>query len=222
MVRRQVAPALPERIRGFGATNDGCRLGHRQSRDQRPFIAMGDHRRRFDEGTPPTEIIAPAQADEGGAHRWAVAGRADPAARRVDAQPRTDQAASRRLPAATGQRHQPPAQAERQGAGKAISIVAGGEQRLRGEEGVFGVIADHAAAEHQPLFQIPRETARDALTGQTFGWQQQAVAERRTDQTTDVRVGILFRIASILTLFHAWPQRRCLGMSPVVEWTAYP
>ncbi len=73
-------------------------------------------------------------------------------------------------------------------------IVRMREQRLGDKERVFGVVADHPAAEENSVSPMAVPAALDALTGHTFGGQTQGITHGGSEQDTSKGVAqILLR-----------------------------
>ena len=56
------------------------------------------------------------------------------------------------------------------------------EQALSDEDRMFGIVADHAASENQPMPPATPVQALNAAAGQPFRWQPQRIANCGADQ----------------------------------------
>ncbi len=75
-----------------------------------------------------------------------------------------------------GEAEEPEAEAPGEAALEVRRVAAGLGEALRDEDGVLGVVADHAATEDEPLAPWSGPAACDARCGQTFRWKAEAIS----------------------------------------------
>jgi len=130
----------------------------------------------------PFDRVREQRAKNGAAHRRAVSRRDDAAFAVGNPGPEPDSSPQRRPAAAERQENKPVAQPPAEGKQKTLDVAAGGKHRLRGHDGQFGVVADHAAAEQEALPQRAGEPPGPCSAAETLSGQPEGIPGRRAEQ----------------------------------------